>query len=91
MSHTCRGTINLANSLIHTGDSYNIVISHGGTRTFHLKASSEVERQRWVTALELSKARAITIAESGNLVLLIALVTNKLLLLLLLLLFLLRD
>lgn len=66
MSHTCRGTINLANSLIHTGDSCNIVISHGGTRTFHLKAGSEVERQRWVTALELSKARAISIAESGN-------------------------
>jgi len=66
MSHTCRGTINLANSLIHTGDSYNIVISHGGTRTFHLKASSEVERQRWVTALELSKACAITIADSGS-------------------------
>jgi len=66
MSHTCRGTINLANALIHTGDSCNIVISHGGTRTFHLKASSEVERQRWVTALELSKACAITIAESGN-------------------------
>jgi len=65
MSHTCRGTINLANSLIHTGDSCNIVISHGGTRTFHLKASSEVERQRWVTSLELSKARAIAIAESG--------------------------
>lgn len=66
MSHTCRGTINLANALIHTaGDSSNIVISNGGTRTFHLKAGSEVERQRWVTALELSKARAVTIAESG--------------------------
>jgi len=65
MSHTCRGTINLANSLIQPGDSCNIVISHGGTRTFHLKATSEVERQRWVTSLELSKARAISIAESG--------------------------
>ena len=36
-----------------------------GTQTFHLKASSEVERQRWVTALELAKAKAITLMESG--------------------------
>ena len=29
----------------------------GGTQTFHLRASSEVERQKWVTALELAKAK----------------------------------
>ncbi len=66
MSHTCRGTINLANAFIHTEDSCSFVISNGGTQTFHLKASSEVERQRWVTALELAKAKAIALQESGT-------------------------
>ena len=66
MSHTCRGTINLANAFIHTEDSCTFVISNGGTQTFHLKASSEVERQKWVTALELAKAKAISLMESGE-------------------------
>ena len=66
MSHTCRGTINLANAFIHTEDSCSFVISNGGTQSFHLKASSEVERQKWVTALELAKARAIVVMESGS-------------------------
>ncbi|XP_075754000.1 oxysterol-binding protein 2 isoform X3 [Pelodiscus sinensis] len=58
MAHTCRGTINLSTAHIHTEDSCNIVLS-SGDRTYHLKAGSEVERQRWVTALELAKANAI--------------------------------
>ncbi|XP_051552233.1 oxysterol-binding protein 2-like isoform X2 [Myxocyprinus asiaticus] len=58
MAHTCRGTINLAMAHIDTEDACNIVLSSGG-RTYHLKASTEVERQRWVTALELAKAKAI--------------------------------
>ncbi|XP_053135595.1 oxysterol-binding protein 2 isoform X8 [Hemicordylus capensis] len=58
MAHTCRGTINLSTAHIDTEDSCNIVLSNGG-RTYHLKAASEVERQRWVTALELAKAKAI--------------------------------
>uniref|UniRef100_A0A8C4JW89 Oxysterol-binding protein n=1 Tax=Dromaius novaehollandiae TaxID=8790 RepID=A0A8C4JW89_DRONO len=58
MAHTCRGTINLSTAHIETEDSCNIVLSNGG-RTYHLKANSEVERQRWVTALELAKAKAI--------------------------------
>nr|XP_009683109.1 PREDICTED: oxysterol-binding protein 2-like [Struthio camelus australis] len=58
MAHTCRGTINLSTAHIDTEDSCNIVLSNGG-RTYHLKANSEVERQRWVTALELAKAKAI--------------------------------
>ena len=66
MSHTCRGTINLANAFIHTEDSSTFVISNGSTQTFHLKACSEVERQRWVTALELAKTKAITRIESGT-------------------------
>ncbi|KAG8597958.1 hypothetical protein GDO81_002445 [Engystomops pustulosus] len=58
MAHTCRGTINLSTAHIDTEDSCNIVLSNGG-RTYHLKASCEVERQRWVTALELAKAKAV--------------------------------
>ncbi|KAG9487841.1 hypothetical protein GDO78_007569 [Eleutherodactylus coqui] len=58
MAHTCRGTINLSTAHIDTEDSCNIVLSNGG-RTYHLKASCEVERQRWITALELAKAKAV--------------------------------
>ncbi|KAK8730399.1 hypothetical protein OTU49_007988 [Cherax quadricarinatus] len=66
MLHTCRGTISLHGAVIHTEDSCNFVISNGGTQTFHLKASSEVERQKWVTALELTKAKAIRQLESDE-------------------------
>ncbi|XP_075437223.1 oxysterol-binding protein 1-like [Ascaphus truei] len=67
MRHTCRGTINLATANISVEDSCNFVISNGGAQTYHLKASSEVERQRWITALELAKARAVKMqAESGK-------------------------
>ncbi|XP_066574630.1 oxysterol-binding protein 1 isoform X5 [Amia ocellicauda] len=67
MGHTCRGTINLATANIAVEDSCNFVISNGGAQTYHLKASSEVERQRWVTALELAKAKAVRMqAESDD-------------------------
>lgn len=66
MLHTCRGNISLHGASIHTEDSCNFVVSNGGTQTFHLKASSEVERQKWVTALELAKARAVRIFDSGK-------------------------
>ncbi|XP_037917580.1 oxysterol-binding protein 1 isoform X2 [Hermetia illucens] len=64
MAHTCRGTISLHGALIHTVDSCTFVISNGGTQTFHIKAGNEVERQSWVTALELAKAKAIRAIES---------------------------
>uniref|UniRef100_A0A669BLB1 Oxysterol-binding protein n=1 Tax=Oreochromis niloticus TaxID=8128 RepID=A0A669BLB1_ORENI len=68
MGHTCRGTINLATANIAVEDSCNFVISNGGAQTYHLKASSEVERQRWITALELAKAKAVQMqAESESL------------------------
>lgn len=66
MAHTCRGTMSLHGALIHTEDSCTFVISNGGTQTFHIKAASEVERQRWVTALELAKAKAIRAMESED-------------------------
>ncbi|XP_061465691.1 oxysterol-binding protein 1 isoform X1 [Rhineura floridana] len=67
MRHTCRGTINLATANITVEDSCNFIISNGGAQTYHLKANSEVERQRWVTALELAKAKAVKmLAESDE-------------------------
>ncbi|KAL0970715.1 hypothetical protein UPYG_G00246260 [Umbra pygmaea] len=67
MGHTCRGTINLATASIAVDDTCNFVISNGGAQTYHLKASCEVERQRWITALELAKAKAVRMqAESDD-------------------------
>uniref|UniRef100_A0A1I8MC37 Oxysterol-binding protein n=1 Tax=Musca domestica TaxID=7370 RepID=A0A1I8MC37_MUSDO len=64
MTHTCRGTISLHGALIHTVDSCTFVVSNGGTQTFHIKTANEVERQSWVTALELAKVKAIRAMES---------------------------
>jgi len=66
MAHTCRGTVNLAGAFIDTIDSCNFVITNGPSQVFHLRAINEVERQRWVTALELAKAKAIKMLESGK-------------------------
>ena len=30
-------------------------------QTFHLRATNEVERQKWLTALELAKAKALQV------------------------------
>lgn len=66
MAHTCRGTINLVGAMVETLDLCSFVITNGGTQTFYLRAASEVERQKWVTALELAKAEAIQMSESGE-------------------------
>ena len=63
MNHTCRGTINLAGAFIDTIDSCSFVISNAGSQVYHLRAGSEIERQRWVTALELAKRKAIKMLE----------------------------
>ena len=67
MAHTCRGTINLAAAFIDTIDSTNFMITNGPSQVYHLRALNEVERQRWVTALELAKAKAIKKLDSGEL------------------------
>jgi hypothetical protein len=66
MAHTCRGSISLHGALIYTVDACTFVITNGGTQTFHIRAASEVERQSWVTALELAKAKAIRSMESED-------------------------
>ncbi|XP_077730458.1 oxysterol-binding protein 2 isoform X2 [Canis aureus] len=65
MAHTCRGTINLSTAHFDTEDSCGIVLT-SGARTYHLKASSEVERQQWITALELAKAKAVRMMSSHS-------------------------
>ena len=60
MARTCRGSISLHNGHIYTEDSCNFIVTNaGGTQTYHLRAASEVERQHWVTVLELAKTKAL--------------------------------
>ena len=67
MARTCRGSISLHNGHIYTEDSCNFVVSNaGGTQTYHLRAASEVERQHWVTVLELAKTKALQRMVSDN-------------------------
>ena len=65
MAHTCRGTVNLAGAFVDSIDATDFVITNGPSQVYHLRALNEVERQRWVTALELAKAKAIKNLESG--------------------------
>ncbi|CAG0914357.1 unnamed protein product [Notodromas monacha] len=65
-NHTCRGTISLHGATISTEDACNFVISTCGTQTWHLKASSEVLRQRWVLGLELAKNKSIGVTTSDD-------------------------
>lgn len=55
MQHTCRGAISLENAEINFDDAQCITVSNGTNQTFHLKASSEHEKQKWVNALEAAK------------------------------------
>ena len=66
VSQTCRGTIIVENVEIQTGVGCNFVLTSGAARTFHLRATTEVERQRWVTALELARTKARSFQDSGE-------------------------
>uniref|UniRef100_A0A8C3A4S5 Oxysterol-binding protein n=1 Tax=Cyclopterus lumpus TaxID=8103 RepID=A0A8C3A4S5_CYCLU len=57
MGHTCRGTIPLATAHIEVGDTCHLVLTSGG-RSYHLKATSEGECQRWVSALQQARANS---------------------------------
>ena len=59
MAHTCRGSLNLAGAYIDVIDACNFVVTNGPYQVFHLRTQNEVERQRWVTALELARQKAI--------------------------------
>uniref|UniRef100_A0A667WRF2 Oxysterol-binding protein n=1 Tax=Myripristis murdjan TaxID=586833 RepID=A0A667WRF2_9TELE len=57
MAHTCRGTIPMATAHIEVGDTCHLVLTSGG-RSYHLKATSDGECQRWVSVLQQAKANA---------------------------------
>uniref|UniRef100_H0X1M7 Oxysterol-binding protein n=1 Tax=Otolemur garnettii TaxID=30611 RepID=H0X1M7_OTOGA len=65
MAHTCRGTINLSTVHIDKEDTCGILLV-SGARTYHLKASSEAERQQWITSLELAKAKAVRLMSTHS-------------------------
>uniref|UniRef100_M3ZPI6 Oxysterol-binding protein n=1 Tax=Xiphophorus maculatus TaxID=8083 RepID=M3ZPI6_XIPMA len=65
MAHTCRGTIPLAKAHIEVGDTCHFVLTSGG-RTYHLKATSEGECQRWVSALQQAKANATLLVHHSD-------------------------
>ena len=47
--------------------SNNFIISNGGgTQTFHLRAVNEADKQRWIRALELSKAQSMQAMAAGG-------------------------
>ncbi|VDM61804.1 unnamed protein product [Angiostrongylus costaricensis] len=66
VGQACRGSINLQEARILSDKiTSNIVIS-ASSQTFHLKAGNDVERQKWLSALEYSRHKAIKRAESDE-------------------------
>ncbi|XP_055002713.1 oxysterol-binding protein 2 isoform X2 [Sorex araneus] len=65
MAHTCRGTIVMSAAHFDTEDSCGIMLT-SGARTYHLKASTEEERQQWMTSLKLAKAKAVRMMSSHS-------------------------
>ena len=55
ISHSCRGTINLFGAYIETMNRSYFVVRNGTSQVFHLKASSDSEKQEWITALNTVK------------------------------------
>nr|XP_057908187.1 oxysterol-binding protein 2-like isoform X3 [Doryrhamphus excisus] len=65
MAHTCRGTIPMAAAHIEVGDTCHLMISSAG-RSYHLKATSEGECQRWVSALQEAKVTATALIQHSE-------------------------
>ncbi|KAF5399351.1 Oxysterol-binding protein 1 [Paragonimus heterotremus] len=66
MAHTCRGTINLANANVTSTGSTTFLISNSSTQTFHLKAVSDTEQKKWVSALLSAKTKALAFKKQGD-------------------------
>ena len=58
MTHTCRGTVYLEAAHLSSNDACHFVISNGST-IIHLRTSTEIDKQRWMSALELAKQKAL--------------------------------
>ncbi|XP_075591788.1 LOW QUALITY PROTEIN: oxysterol-binding protein 1 [Dermatophagoides farinae] len=57
-NQSCRGSIHLESAILHSYDSCSFDVS-SGPKTFHLRAHNEVEKQNWISAIELAKVRLI--------------------------------
>ena len=51
-----KGTINVSGAEISFEDRTSFTVTSGSNISWHLKAQSEVERQRWIHGLELARA-----------------------------------
>jgi cell division protein FtsI/penicillin-binding protein 2 len=60
MIHTCRGTVYLEAAQLSSNDACHFVISNGST-VIHLRTSTEIDKQRWMSALELAKQKALKV------------------------------
>uniref|UniRef100_A0A1I7XT49 Oxysterol-binding protein n=1 Tax=Heterorhabditis bacteriophora TaxID=37862 RepID=A0A1I7XT49_HETBA len=66
VGQSCRGSINLQEARILSDKVTNNIVISASSQTFHLKAHNDVERQKWLTALEYSRHKAIKQAESDE-------------------------
>ena len=57
ITHSCRGTINLYGAYIEAMNRTYFVVRNGTSQVFHLKASTEEEKQQWVTVLTKAKSQ----------------------------------
>jgi oxysterol-binding protein 1 len=60
IKHTCRGTIYLESARLSSNDACNFVITNGST-VLHLRTSNETDKQRWMSAIELAKQKAVKV------------------------------
>jgi len=65
VTHTCRGTIYLEAAHLSSNDACHFVISNGST-VIHLRTSTETDKQRWMSALELAKQKALKVRKQYN-------------------------
>ncbi|KAJ1370154.1 hypothetical protein KIN20_031819 [Parelaphostrongylus tenuis] len=66
VGQACRGSINLQEARILSDKITNNIVISASSQTFHLKAGNDVERQKWLNALEYSRHKAIKRAESDE-------------------------
>uniref|UniRef100_A0A7I5E9H0 Oxysterol-binding protein n=1 Tax=Haemonchus contortus TaxID=6289 RepID=A0A7I5E9H0_HAECO len=66
VGQSCRGSINLQEARILSDKITNNIVISASSQTFHLKAGNDVDRQKWLSALEYSRHKAIKQAESDE-------------------------
>ncbi|PIO64383.1 hypothetical protein TELCIR_13990 [Teladorsagia circumcincta] len=66
VGQSCRGSINLQEARILSDKITNNIVISASSQTFHLKAGNDVDRQKWLSALEYSRHKAIRQAESDE-------------------------